>query len=73
MQLFYINKQLHIYVLLLPMIRTIHYMFCMRVYTLNFQLAYIGGEITSWQLYQTSSRACYAKSVSQMSSQLASF
>ncbi len=58
---------------LLPIFRTIHYMFCMRVYTLNFQLGSKDGKITSWQLYQTSSRACFAKSVSQMSSQLASF
>ncbi len=57
----------------LPIFRTIHYMFCMRVYTLYFQLGSKDGKINSWQLYQTSSRACYAKSVSQMSSQLASF
>ncbi len=32
-----------------------------------------GGEVASWQLYQTASHACYAKSVRQISSQLASF
>ncbi len=45
----------------------------MRVQTLTFQRGSKGGEITSWQLYQTASRACYAKSVRQISSQLASF
>ncbi len=45
----------------------------MRVETLNFQRGSKGGEVTSWKLYQTASRACYAKSVRQISSQLASF
>ncbi len=45
----------------------------MRVETLNFQRGSKDGEITSWQLYQTASHAYYAKSVRQISSQLASF
>ncbi len=49
------------------------YTICMRVETLNFQRGSKGGEITSWQLYQTASPAYYAKSVRQISSQLASF
>ncbi len=49
------------------------YTFCIRVLTLNFQRGSQGGEIASWQLYQTASHACYAKSVRQISSQLASF
>ncbi len=44
----------------------------MRVQNLNFQRGSKGGEITSWQLYETASHACYAKSVRQISSQLAS-
>ncbi len=45
----------------------------MRVLTQNFQRGSKGGEITSCQLYQTAFHACYAKSVCQISSQLASF
>ncbi len=51
----------------------IFYTFCMRVYTLKFQRGSKGEEITSWQLYQTTYHACYAKSVRQISPQLASF
>ncbi len=54
--------------------RTIAFcMFCILVLTLNFQRGSKGGEIGNWQLYQTASHACYAKSVRQISSQLASF
>ncbi len=45
----------------------------MYVLPLNFQTGSYGGQITSWQLYQTASHACYAKSVRQISSQLALF
>ncbi len=57
----------------LPIFRTFRYTFCMRMYTLNFQLGSKDGKLASWQLYQTASHACYAKSVRQISSQLASF
>ncbi len=36
---------------------------CMRVKTQNFQRGSKEGKLTSWQLYQTASRACCAKSV----------
>ncbi len=45
----------------------------MRVLTLNFQRGSKGGEINIWQLYQKASHASYAKSMRQISSQLASF
>ncbi len=45
----------------------------MYVLPLNFQTWSKGGEIISWQLYQTASHARYAKSVRQISSQLALF
>ncbi len=45
----------------------------MRVLTPNFQRGSKGGEIASLQLYQTASHARYAKSMRQISSQLAFF
>ncbi len=66
MQFFYFNKQLHLYVQLITLFRTIRFTFCMHLYTLNFQLGSKDGNLTSWQLYQTSSRAYYAKSVSNL-------
>ncbi len=47
------------------------YTFCMYVLPLKFQTGSKGGQITSLQLYQTASHACYGKSVRQISSQLA--
>ncbi len=44
----------------------------MRVETQNFQRGSKGGEVASWQLYQTASHA-YPKSVRQISSQLLHF
>ncbi len=49
------------------------YTFCIRVLSLNFQRGSKGGEIANRQLYQTASHAGYAKSVRQISSQLAFF
>ncbi len=39
--------------------------FCVQMFTLNFHKGSIDREITSLQLYQTVSRACYAESVRQ--------